>query len=117
MLRGLRVGEMDRRITIQSYTTSNHATTNQPVKIWSDLVTVWGRRFTNRSRTSDERFEANQQVAGEVYDFEIRNISTAIDHKMRIYDTAEERHFYIIGVNKMPRQGKIILTGQYRDNG
>lgn len=117
MLRGIRPGELDRKIKIQSYTTSNHATTNQPVKTWSDLVTVWARRFTNRTRTSDERYEANQQVAAEVYDFEIRNISTAVDHKMRIYDTVEDRYFYIIGVNKMKREGKIILTGQYRDNG
>ena len=116
MLRGIRPGELDRKITIQSYATSNHATTNQPVKTWSDLVTVWAKRMRSRM-SNDERYEANQLVAAEVYDFEIRNLSTAIDHKMRIYDTAEERYFYIIGVNKMPRQGKIILTGQYRDNG
>lgn len=117
MLRGLRPGELDRKITIQSYTEANHASTNQPRKTWSDLVTVWSRRYTNRSRTSDERFEANQQVAAEVYDYEIRNTSASINHKMRVYDVDEERYFYIVGVNKMPRQGKIILTAQHRDNG
>ena len=117
MMGAVNFSGQDRRVTIQSYTVSNHAVTNQPVKTWTDLVTVWARRFTNRSRTSDERFEANQLVAAEIYDFEIRNISTSIDHKMRIYDVSEARYFYIIGVNKMPRQGKIVLTGQYRDNG
>lgn len=116
MLRGIRPGELDRKITIQSYTTSNHATTNQPVKTWSDLVTAWAKRTRSRM-SNDERHEANQLVAAEVYDFEIRNISTQVDHKMRIYDTVEERYFYIVGVNKMQREGKIILTGQYRDNG
>jgi head-tail adaptor len=116
MLRGIRPGELDRRITIQSYTEANHATTNQPRKTWSDLVTVHAKRMRSRMG-NDERHEANQQVAAEVYDFEIRNISTSINHKMRIYDIAEERYFYIVGVNKMPRMGKIILTTQYRDNG
>lgn len=115
MLRGIRVGELDRKITIQSYTTANHATTNQPVKTWSDLITVWSKRMPSRRTT--EGYEANQQVAIEIYDFEIRDISTTIDHKMRIYDTVEARYFYIVGVNKLVRQGKIILTGQYRDNG
>jgi head-tail adaptor len=117
MLRGIRVGELDRRITIQSYTEANHATSNQPRKTWSDLVTVYSKRVQPRSRATDERFEANQQVAAEVYDFEIRDISTAINHKMRIYDTVEARYFYITGINKLPRMGKIILTAQYRDNG
>lgn len=108
---------MDRRITIQSYTTANHATSNQPVKTWSDLLTVWSKRMQSRRTSNDERYEANQLVAAEVYDFEIRNTDTAIDHKMRIYDIDEARYFYIIGVNKMPRMGKTILTGQFRDNG
>lgn len=116
MMGAVRFSGHDRRVTIQSYTVSNHTTTNQPVKTWSDLVTVWAKRMRSRMG-NDERHEANQLVAAEVYDFEIRNISIAIDHKMRIYDTVEARHFYIIGVNKMQREGKIILTGQYRDNG
>jgi SPP1 family predicted phage head-tail adaptor len=117
MMGAVNFSGMDRRITIQSYTEANHEATNQPRKTWSNLVTVWARRHTNRSRSTDEGFEANQQVAVEVYDFEIRYIATVIDHKMRIYDTAEQRYFYINGVNKMPRMGKIILTAQYRDNG
>lgn len=106
----------DRKITIQSYTEANQEKTNQPVKTWSDMVTVWAKRYTNRA-PAKEQFEANQLVGHEVYDFEIRNTSTAINHKMRIYDVYEERYFYITGVNKMPRQGKIILTAQFRDNG
>jgi SPP1 family predicted phage head-tail adaptor len=107
---------MDRRITIQSYTEANHVGTNQPRKTWSDLVTLHTRRSRTR-RGNDERFEASQQVAAEVYDFEIRNTSTSINHKMRIYDISEARYFYIIGVNKMPRMGKIVLTAEHRDNG
>jgi SPP1 family predicted phage head-tail adaptor len=115
MMGAVNFSGMDRRITIQSYSEANHATTNQPRKTWSDLITLNARRFQSRSR--DERFEVSQMVAVEVYDFEIRYMATAITHKMRIYDIAEERYFYIIGINKLPRMGKIILTAQYRDNG
>jgi SPP1 family predicted phage head-tail adaptor len=117
MMGAVNFSGMDRRVTIQSYSEANHAGTNQPRKTWSDLITLNARRFQSRTRSNDERFEANQMVAAEVYDFEIRYMATAITHKMRIYDISEARNFYIIGINKLPRMGKIILTAQYRDNG
>lgn len=113
----LRTGERDRVITIQSYTETNHTTTNQPRKTWADLITLKAKREMPRARSTSERFEANQQVATEVYDYSIRPGSASITHKMRIYDRAEARYFYITAINRPDRIGTLVLTAQYRDNG
>lgn len=57
----MRAGRLDRRITLQDFTTSRDATTNEPVKTWSDVATVWAQVKEMGGREFDE----NSQYIGE----------------------------------------------------
>ncbi|HYG02109.1 MAG TPA: head-tail adaptor protein [Chryseosolibacter sp.] len=140
MLEGIEIGELDTRIRVESYSTSNHTTTNQEVKTWATLKTIWAKELGPSSR---EKFEAKQQVAIDETRFLVRSgaafsLLTAdnsnitvdntqitadnfagtvriIDEKMRVVRRGEV--LYISGIEGTPRRGYVILKAVKRDNG
>lgn len=65
-------GELDRRITIQRYTTTTNDF-NEEVKAWSDLTTIWAMRH---DMSSAEKFSAGQVNATLATRFKVRSSST-----------------------------------------
>lgn len=58
----MKAGELDRRITLQTFSTSRDANTNEQLESWADLDTVWakvrmtgGREFREGSAEVGER--------------------------------------------------------------
>jgi SPP1 family predicted phage head-tail adaptor len=111
MLRGLRLGEMDVKIIIQSATTVKDAATNEPEETWADLKTVWAKEM--KAPSSKEGYEANQQVAVSEVQWMIRR-DTTITEQMRINKNSV--YYYISGIEDFGRQGFMILTAEKRDN-
>lgn len=64
----MRAGELDRRITIASFTESQNAY-GEPVKTWNTLATVWANVKPASGR---EFFNSNQRVAEVDTIFKIR---------------------------------------------
>ena len=110
MLRGLRVGELDTQIIIESATTAKDAVTNEPEETWATLKTIWGKQLGPMSR---EQIEANQQVAVGTVRYMIRR-DTAITERMRINKSSV--YYYISGIEDFGRQGYMIITAEKRDN-
>lgn len=65
----MRAGQLDRRITLRSKTTSRDAF-GQEVITWTDLATVWARWIPLKGT---ERFTAQQLVDTAAGSFEIRH--------------------------------------------
>jgi SPP1 family predicted phage head-tail adaptor len=99
----IRAGELDKRITIQSYTTTQNSY-GEETKSWSDLVTVWAAVEPLQGR----EYWAAQKVNAELtVQFRIR-YRAGITPKMRVY--YDSRYFYIIsGVNPKQRNEELIL--------
>jgi SPP1 family predicted phage head-tail adaptor len=110
MLRGIRVGEFDTKIIIESTTTTKDAVTNEPEETWATFLTIWAKQLGPSSR---EDYEASQQVALTTGRWMIRRDAT-ITEKMRINKSSV--YYYISGIEDFGRQGYMIITGEKRDN-
>ena len=79
----MRIGMMDRRITIQQDTTTTPDSHGEPVPNWEDVATVWAYR---KPLKGSEKQQSQQELAQAEYMFRIR-YRTDITPKMRIsYD-------------------------------
>lgn len=140
MLRGINVGELDTRITFQKSSVSNHAVTNEEVKTWSDVKSVWAKEL---GPISQEGTEYNQQVAVEETRFFVRasvvfsivtadstlitadnatitadnfyGVAKVVDEKMRLLRKGEI--FHINSIEGSRRRGFAIVKAVKRDNG
>jgi SPP1 family predicted phage head-tail adaptor len=105
-------GELNRRIAIQSFTTSADSTTNEEVKTWSSLYSSLAAKRLGPK--SNETFEANQQVAN----IEVRYLirwKDDITEVMRVIDGSDT--YYIKGIEESSeRKAWKILTCEKRDN-
>lgn len=122
MRRGVRSGEMDQRITIQSVSTSPNTVTNEATESYSTLVAnLPAKRLSASARggmfdggpSSTEKFEANQQVAHGVARYMIRR-RTDVTERMRIVEGSII--YEISGIEDFGRMGYMILTAEKRDN-
>jgi SPP1 family predicted phage head-tail adaptor len=133
------IGEMNQRLKIQTWTSAKDAVSNQQVKTWADLKTIWVKEL---SRKSKERFEARQQVAMEEVEFLAHhntafglltadnsnitadNISITADNYLGLVKIIDEtmrcvlrgEMYYINGVQASGEKGFVILTAEKRDN-
>lgn len=126
MLRGIRPGELDQRLTIWSVSTSRESGTNQEIRSHSILTTVSAKQLsvTNRSNDlidggskSNERYEAQQVVAVDLVRFFMRWSTTvsSVTEKMMMSIGAK---VYEVSGKEDPgrRMGYIILSGELRNN-
>jgi SPP1 family predicted phage head-tail adaptor len=109
-MKPLNVGKLDRRIVIHYSSETADADTNEPVKTYSTLATVWAQRLTN---ASVEKFEADQQVALQTVRYRVRYRSDVAE-TMRIVDNGVV--FEILGIEQVDRKSSMILSAQLRDN-
>ena len=122
----INVGELDLRLTLWSVSTSRNAKTNQEVKSYSVLTTVWAKQLavTNRGadlnrggEKSDEQYEAQQLVAVSKVRFFMRWSSTVASVTEKMMMSLGSTVYEISGKEDFGRrQGFIILPGEVRDN-
>ena len=106
-MRGIRVGAMDRRITLQTATETQDGY-GEPVPTWSTLATVWA---SVRPERASEQFEGDQEHATRQTIFRIRyrsdvNEKTRISYGSQVYD--------ITGIIEIGRREALDLTATVR---
>jgi len=114
LLGKINVGQLDEKIVIEQNTPTNDSTTNEEIKVWSTLSTVWGKKMPNiKGGLSNE---ASQPLEINERDYLIRYSSdvSGIDATMRMLIDSE--YYYITNIKKHRREGYIFVTCEYRDN-
>jgi len=104
----MNVGKMDRKITIEKYTTSRSASGEQ-TESWETLSTVWAQL---RYKRAVEVEENNELVAVRTATWIIRYLST-VNETMRISYNSE--YYYITGVKIYGRNEYMELETELRD--
>jgi hypothetical protein len=139
MLKGINIGHLDTRLTLQRSTKTNNAITNEETEEWNDLKRIWVKELPVLSR---EQYEAKQQVAKDEIRFLARRSAAIgvltvdntfvtadntritadysgevklIDETMRVVRRGEV--LYINGIENRGREGFVIIRAEKRDNG
>lgn len=108
MLRGIRIGELDRKITIEKANLLIDDFTHERKETWVTLASVYSKRLRN----SRESYEDRQPVAITSGRYMIRWRSD-VKETMRINDGGEI--YYIEGIENMDRKNFLILSVIKRD--
>lgn len=139
-LEPINIGELDVRLKVQSWTSAKDPVSNDDIKTYADLKTIWVKELGPKSR---ETFEARQEVAIDETRFFARSrtvfglltadnsnitadnanitadnylgVVKIIDESMRVIRGGET--FYIKGIEGSGRRGWVIITAEKRDNG
>lgn len=99
----MRIGKLDRRVTIQSLTETQDSA-GQPIKAYADLATIWAER---RDVRGNERFASNQALAMRAAIFRIR-WRTGMTEKMRLIDDGTT--YDVTGIAGDRRKGWMELS-------
>lgn len=59
----LQAGDLDRRITLQRVSSANGVPYNEPVETWSDLGTVWAKRYDASAAESYRAAEVGAEIS------------------------------------------------------
>lgn len=107
----MRSGRLDRRVTIQTLTTTRDAF-GQPIETWAELATVWAQR---ENAGVVERFQANQRFASAEVVFRIRWYPWAegIDPKTN-RAAFEGRTYNILGTEEIGRKEGLHIVAVAR---
>lgn len=105
------IGKLDRRITIQSYTTAKNDY-GEDIRTWSDYLTIWaGINF----KRGNEVFEADQLTAVNEVKFVIRYNSN-INETMRIvYESNNYDITFIEEFTDSSRKRYMFLTAHKKN--
>ena len=123
----MRAGRLDRRITIQRFTTT-YSPSGEPIETWTDLVS---RRWAEvRPVRGDERFSAPQLAAKEQVEFRIRWGAAVADVNPRdriVYPAVqpgspaeeidEARLYDILAVHEISRRDGLRIIAARRVDG
>lgn len=99
----MRAGSLDRRVTIQSATTTQDAS-GQPIETWATLAVVWAGR---RDVRGSERFGAQQDFATRTATYRMYWLS-GIHERMRLVDAGTT--YRITGIAASRRQNWLELS-------
>ncbi len=111
MIRGGDIGKMDMLFTIQMPVLTYDSVTNEQLKSWTDVGTLWGEDL--KYTASKESFEADQQVSILKYYIKVR-YQSLITTTMRLVRNGE--YNYIMAIEFVDRDKFMILTTEKRDN-
>lgn len=98
-------GQLDRTITIQTFTVAQDAT-GQPIQTWSTLAIVRASVLEVNAR---ERFQALREVGVFSAVFTIRWLSGLNDRNRVIYDG---KTYDIVGIQEQGRRQWLALSGE-----
>lgn len=113
MLCGIRIGELDRTITIEQVSYSINPIGNKKREVWSDFRTQIKAKFLTKEGA--EVFQSEQQVGQKKLEILIR-FDKYITQSMRVKDLVLGDYFYINSIQQNPREGYCILIVVSRDN-
>ena len=106
----MRIGQSDRRITVERYTT----TTNdygERVQTWATLLTVWGELMkTGEGMT--ERITTDQDMPVQRLRFKIRSSSDSRGIKSDDRVLYNSKYYNIQGIEEIGRQDQLVLLCQ-----
>lgn len=105
----MKSGELDRRITIQTYSVSQ-STSGEETKTFSTLATVWAKVEMTKG---SEGFEADQLTAQAMTKFTIRYRTDVTEIMKILYGTV---YYDIISIAEgVGRHVETIIIGQRKD--
>lgn len=99
----MRAGSLDRRVTVESFTTTADAA-GEPIKTWSTFVTFWASR---RDVRGWERFNGSQEIATRTAVYRSRWVA-GIHERMRVVDAGTT--YRIVGIADDERRNWLELT-------
>ena len=106
----MRIGQSDRRITVERYTTSTNAY-GERVQTWSTLLTVWAELMkTGEGMT--ERISTNQDMPIQRVRFKIRSSSDSRGIKADDRVLYNSKYYNIQGIEEVGRQDQLVLLCQ-----
>jgi SPP1 family predicted phage head-tail adaptor len=103
----MRIGPLDRRLTLQSKQTALDAS-GQPIETWSTVAEIWGQIVPQRGA---ERFAAQQIVGHAVTTFRIRWRAGVSVLNRLLYDS---KIWDILDVREVRRREALEIDGSAR---
>jgi SPP1 family predicted phage head-tail adaptor len=106
----MRIGQSDRRITVERYTTSTNAY-GERVQTWSTLLTVWAELMkTGEGMT--ERITSDQDMPVQRLRFKIRSSSDSRGIKADDRVLYNSKYYNIQGIEEIGRNDQLVLLCQ-----
>ena len=106
----MRIGQSDRRITVERYTTSTNAY-GERVQTWSTLLTVWAELMkTGEGMT--ERITTSQDMPVQRLRFKIRSSSDSRGIKADDRVLYNSKDYNIQGIEEIGRNDQLVLLCQ-----
>jgi SPP1 family predicted phage head-tail adaptor len=102
----MQVGALDRRLTIQAFTTTRDPESNEEIQTWADLATVWANR---RDVSAREFFAAGARNTEQVSLFTIR-WRPGLTSTLRVIQDGQT--FGITGVSEIGRRQYLALQAK-----
>ena len=109
MSQGLNIGQMDRKVSIEVFTTTTRAS-GQKQKTWETYATWWCKLVADNSG----EVSANDQRQGSTRYTLRGRYMPSIKHDMRINDNGI--YYNIVGVRTAGRNEQTIITAEYIDS-
>jgi SPP1 family predicted phage head-tail adaptor len=111
-LRGLSIGELDRRFQFENLVETIDPIGNTRVETYSNAFTIYGKFVT---QGGGEVFESNQQTNTQGAQIMVR-YTNLITSTMRVKDLMENEYYDIRNVQKKKREGMCVIQAERRDN-
>ena len=106
----MRIGQSDRRITVERYTTSTNDY-GERVQTWATLLTVWAELMkTGKGMT--ERITTDQDMPVQRLRFKIRSSSDSRGIKADDRVLYNSKYYNIQGIEEIGRQDQLVLLCQ-----
>jgi len=107
----INIGDLNERVTIETYTITKHPDTNEEVTQWTQTATVWAKvEAANRLR-DDEKAILTRESAIMAYIVTVRYNADLLDRKNRI--TIDGTAYDIEGTVKIGRKSYLKLYVTY----
>jgi len=113
MLRGIRVGSYDHRITLYVSSEVTDLLTNEITYTYSEGSKLWAMKTL---KSSTERFESDQQAFNDMVTFYVRYSNYSASIKQTDIFKEGSKYYSILGIQQDNRMGWIQLDCVYRDN-
>lgn len=106
----MRIGQSDRRITVERYTTSTNDY-GERVQTWATLLTVWAELMKTGERMT-ERITTDQDTPVQRLRFKIRSSSDSRGIKADDRVLYNSKYYNIQGIEEIGRQDQLVLLCQ-----